>query len=333
MASVHYTCLMIIAPTSENISIAGRALREGSIVAIPTETVYGLAGRIDSEEALRTIFAVKGRPADNPLIVHVATVAQAHALILATERSIVDLLAAAFWPGPLTIVLRKAPGLSDQITAGLDTVAIRMPSHPIALEVIKAAGSPLAAPSANRSGRPSPTMAVHVENDLGNSIVILDGGPCEIGIESTVVRALADNLLILRPGVISAEALASATGMQVSDPTGAEPLRASPGTRYRHYSPNAAIQIALTVDAALEAVRVHGANTMVLAPPMYLGRFIGCFTGSLTEHDLYAELRRSDDLHVDRIVVLCDDSLARQPALLNRVRKAAGEGNEEDAGT
>lgn len=333
MASVRYTCPMILTASSENISLAGRILREEGLVAIPTETVYGLAARIDSESALRMIFAVKGRPADNPLIVHVASIEQAHSLVLPAEREVLDRLAAEFWPGPLSIVLRKTPGLSDLITCGLDTVAIRMPHSQIAMSIIEAAGGPLAAPSANRSGRPSPTTAAHVEADLGPGIVTVDGGPCDVGIESTVVQIKDGLIVVLRPGMISAETLASRSGLRVSDAKSTTDLLASPGTRYRHYSPTAPIEIVDTVEDALEAVRSYGTNTMILARQTYHALFAGCLTGSLTEHDLYSELRRADDLLVDRIVVLCDDTMAGKPALLNRVRKAAGIGIDEDPGT
>ena len=195
---------------------AARTLREGGIVAFPTETVYGLGADARNPEAVRRVFEAKGRPSDNPLIVHIADRKQLEELALPfgrTEERLMD----AFWPGPLTIVLPVRPGaVAPQVTAGLDTVAVRMPAHPVALRLIAAAGCPVAAPSANRSGRPSPTLAAHVREDLDGRIDgIVDGGPAEVGLESTVVMVAGGRIHVLRPGGVTREALAEAAGCEV----------------------------------------------------------------------------------------------------------------------
>ena len=195
---------------------AARTLREGGIVAFPTETVYGLGADARNPEAVRRVFEAKGRPSDNPLIVHIADRKQLEELALPfgrTEERLMD----AFWPGPLTIVLTVRPGaVAPQVTAGLDTVAVRMPAHPVALRLIAAAGCPVAAPSANRSGRPSPTLAAHVREDLDGRIDgIVDGGPAEVGLESTVVMVAGGRIHVLRPGGVTREALAEAAGCEV----------------------------------------------------------------------------------------------------------------------
>ncbi|MFC4100444.1 L-threonylcarbamoyladenylate synthase [Paenibacillus xanthanilyticus] len=196
------------APKSEELMEAARLLREGQTVAFPTETVYGLGADARSDEAVARIFEAKGRPSDNPLIVHIADRAQLGALVLPWGE-LAERLMDRFWPGPLTLVLPAAPGaVSPRVTAGLDTVAVRMPSHPVALALIAASGCPVAAPSANRSGRPSPTLAAHVAGDLAGRIAgIVDGGAAGVGLESTVVEIEGETVRILRPGGVTAEAL------------------------------------------------------------------------------------------------------------------------------
>ncbi|MFD2331369.1 L-threonylcarbamoyladenylate synthase [Cohnella sp. GCM10020058] len=269
---------------------AAAALAAGGVVAFPTETVYGLGADARSEAAAERIFAAKGRPSDNPLIVHLADAADVDAL--AAEASPLErTLMAAFWPGPLTLVLPVRPGtIAARVTAGLDTVAVRVPAHEIARRLIAAAGCPVAAPSANRSGRPSPTLASHVRDDLDGRIDgVLDGGPTGVGVESTVVRVLGGDVHILRPGGVTAEQLreaaggaarivvsgaeaeAAAGGSEVDAAAGsADAARAidaagadgaavgaagaprSPGVKYAHYAPQGAMAIA---SGAPEAVR------------------------------------------------------------------------------
>lgn len=221
------------------IAEAGLALRAGELVAFPTETVYGLGADAFNERAVRRVFEVKGRPPDNPVIVHVASVDEVLAVARPDPAGRWESLARRFWPGPLTLVLPGRPEVPAATTAGLDTVAVRMPRHEVALALIRAAGRPVAAPSANRSGRPSPSRAEHVLQDLGGLIGwVLDGGPCEVGVESTVLDLTADVPLVLRPGGLTLEALREALG-QVALSAGPGGPPRSPGLKYRHYAPQA----------------------------------------------------------------------------------------------
>ncbi|WP_324716213.1 L-threonylcarbamoyladenylate synthase [Carboxydochorda subterranea] len=225
---------------------AGETIRRGGLVAFPTETVYGLGADALSDRAVRRIFEAKGRPSDNPLIVHVASVEGAMSVAHPDPRGRWHALASRFWPGPLTLVLPRRDNVSKLVTAGLDTVAVRMPRHPVALGLIKAAGVPIAAPSANRSGRPSPVEASHVMDDLDGRVEwVLDGGPTGVGVESTVLDLSGDPPVVLRPGGIGVEALREAlTRVDVlsleAPPPG--PVR-SPGLKYRHYAPRAPVVV------------------------------------------------------------------------------------------
>lgn len=222
---------------------AAAVLTAGGVVAIPTETVYGLAVRADDADAVARVFAAKGRPADNPLIVHVADAADAATVAAAVTPLAVRLLA-RFAPGPLTVVLPARPGLPRATTGGLDTVAVRVPAHPVARRVLAACGLPLAAPSANRSGRPSPTTAAHVLADLDGRIdAVLDGGPTDLGLESTVVDARGDVPVVLREGSVSREDLA-ATGAAPAEVGAAGTDARAPGTRHRHYAPGLPVHVA-----------------------------------------------------------------------------------------
>lgn len=232
----------------EGIEAAAALLRQGEVVAIPTETVYGLAANAFDPAAVRKIFEAKGRPQDNPLIVHLADAAQADTVAQNIPQKARDLFA-AFSPGPLTVVLPKKDCIPPEVSAGLSTVAVRIPSHPAANAVIRAAGVPLAAPSANISGFPSPTAAADVLDDMNGRIAaILDGGPCDAGIESTVVSLVSDPPRLLRPGVITAGQLKSVLGTLVIDDAVLHPLAegaeaASPGMKYKHYAPKAQLFI------------------------------------------------------------------------------------------
>jgi L-threonylcarbamoyladenylate synthase len=287
---------------------AVRILQEGGPVAIPTETVYGLAARIDRADALASIFVAKGRPADNPLIVHCADVADIDAVAILDDRA--RRLAAMLMPGPLTIVVPRTPVVNDIVTAGLDTVAVRVPAHTLARTLIRAVGCPLAAPSANISGRPSPTTAQHVLADLDGRIpAVLDGGPCSEGIESTVVGLSSDHAVLLRPGAIPASTIEAVLG---------QPLRravatdgGSPGMKYRHYAPKAAVELMESqqhLEKRKHQLEHEGRNVFVVVP---------------LAATLYADLRMGDLLQADRILVLCDGTIRRNEALLNRLMKAA----------
>ncbi len=241
---------------------AADILKNGGLVAFPTETVYGLGGNALDPEASKKIYGAKGRPSDNPLIVHVADISSVEPLVTELPRE-AGLLMKAFWPGPLTIILNVSPLVPKETTGGLSTVAIRMPSHPAALALIRAAGLPIAAPSANASGRPSPTRAEHVAEDLSGRIdMILDGGAVGIGVESTIVDLTGEIPLILRPGYITKAMLEQVLGTVKIDPaiarinegemiSGNEPPKA-PGMKYRHYAPRAPLTL---VQGTKDAVR------------------------------------------------------------------------------
>lgn len=221
-----------------SIQEAARLIRAGQLVAFPTETVYGLGANAFDPVAIQRVYVAKERPATSPLIVHACSLEMARSLVREwPERA--EQLARLFWPGPLTLVLSKSPAVPEGVTAGLDTVAIRIPAHPIALELIQEAGLPIAAPSANRFTQLSPTTAEHVRQSLGERVaMVLDGGPCEVGIESTVLSLVENNALLLRPGMISQADLEHALGnvqLDVSIPAGAHP---SPGMHAKHYSPS-----------------------------------------------------------------------------------------------
>lgn len=305
------------APESRVVTVeeAVRRLRAGEVVAIPTETVYGLAARIDRPEAIGGIFALKGRPADNPLIVHVADVAQVEEIAEVSE--VARTLMKTFWPGPLTIVLPRRMGVSDVVTAGLDTVAVRMPSAAIALEILRGVGVPLAAPSANRSGRPSATIAQHVLDDHGERVDVVDGGPCEQGLESTVVRPLSDKILMLRPGKITREALTQATGLPVVDPEQSD-LRRSPGTRHRHYAPSVPVVLCEDLDHVRDVA--GKGNVMVLS---VVNPGVGSVWHSLDARTVFAHFREAERLGVDKILVHLDETVRVDEALMNRLRRAA----------
>ena len=226
----------------------GQTLRNGGLAAIPTETVYGLAANALDEKAVEKIYEAKGRPSDNPLIVHIARFDEWKPLVKAIPES-AERLAKKYWPGPLTIILPKSGLVPMKTSGGLDTVAVRMPSHPIARAIIEKAGVPLAAPSANTSGKPSPTTASHVLHDLDGKIeYIVDGGECKVGVESTVITLAGDKPRLLRPGGITPEMLESVLGEIEIDPAVFNKLQkgtvaASPGMKYKHYSPTAEVII------------------------------------------------------------------------------------------
>ncbi|PWN07484.1 L-threonylcarbamoyladenylate synthase [Rhodohalobacter mucosus] len=216
-------------------------IQSGGIVAIPTETVYGLAADAFNTEAVRNTFLKKGRPADNPLIVHISDIGQLDKLIVQPPEALKK-LTAQFWPGPLTLVLEKHPSVPDIVSGGLRTVAVRMPDHPITRKLINRCG-PLTAPSANKSGRPSPTKADHVEDDFGKDFPVVDGGDCEIGLESTVIDLSSHPFTILRPGAVSKRALEECLDQKIISETELPHTDkpASPGVKYTHYKPQATV--------------------------------------------------------------------------------------------
>lgn len=279
---------------SEKVLFAVDLLKRGELVAIPTETVYGLAASIWNEEALENIFKVKGRPSDNPLIVHVSSLEQVNDLVVEIPPLAVALMK-KFWPGPLTLVLPKSKKISNRVSGGLSSVAIRMPSHQLARELIEMAG-PLAAPSANLSGKPSPTSAFDVLEDLEGKIpLILDGGECEVGIESTVLSLLEKTPRILRPGKITREDLEKVLGKPVQ--VGGKDLNHSPGTRYKHYSPKA--KVSLIYEEAKDGD---------LSPKI---------------ETIYSEFRKADREGRTEIRVHCSENTRKNVALMDRLIRAS----------
>ena len=327
----------------QDIAKAGELLRNGELVAIPTETVYGLAADALNGEAVANIFKAKGRPMDNPLIVHIADLAQVDDLVAFVPPVLED-LAKAFWPGPLTVILEKSELIPDEVSAGLDTVAIRMPSHPVARAIIKAAGTPLAAPSANTSGMPSPTTAAHVMHDMDGKIAaVVDGGPCEVGVESTVLTLCTRVPRILRPGRVTPEDLFDVLGdVEVDDAVLGQlaegAVAASPGMKYKHYSPKAEVYI---VDGSAEGfakyvnekVAERAAEEAAVAALVFDGEeaLVNCVTLPFGAEDdslgqaehLFDDLRRADELGVSDIYVRCPSAEGVGLAVMNRLLRAA----------
>ena len=310
-----------IQPTLSEIGDAARALRQGKLVAFPTETVYGLGGDATSDRAVAAIFAAKGRPSFNPLIVHVANIASAAQYAELSPKA--QAVARAFWPGPLTLVLprRRDCKISLLATAGLDSVAIRVPAHKIAQTLLMMAGLPLAAPSANPSGRLSPTSADHVMADLGDKVeFVIDGGACPVGVESTVLSLLEDRPRILRPGAVTAEALSAALKEPVPIEQGAEDATAprSPGRLLSHYAPTLPVRLEAASAAPGEALLGFGPSApkdaLNLSP-----------AGDLQEAaaNLFAMLRQLDDPRHRAIAVMPVPDTGLGIAINDRLRRAA----------
>jgi L-threonylcarbamoyladenylate synthase len=302
-------------------------LRAGGLVAFPTETVYGLGADATSAAAVARLFAAKQRPADNPLIVHLARAQQVSA-VATGMTPLATRLAAAHWPGPLTLVLPARPDLPRITTGGLDTVAVRVPGHPVAHALLVAAGVPVAAPSANRSGRPSPTTAAHVLADLAGAIdAVVDGGACPVGVESTVVDARGDVPVVLREGSITREDLAAVTG-PVAGTTAAD-VAASPGTRHQHYRPRCAVVVAPVGTACERAAALAAGGRrvgLVAREPAPAGVVaVARFTDAADlAGRLYGALRDAEDAEVDVVVVEAVEPVGVGRAVMDRLQRAAG---------
>ena len=317
---------------------AARLLLEDAVVGVPTETVYGLAANALSDAAVRKIFAAKGRPQDNPLISHIASLEMLPMVV----RDVPDgayRLAEAFWPGPLTIILPHARGLADAVCAGLDTAAVRMPGHPAARALIEASGVPFAAPSANLSGSPSPTTAADVLADMDGRIpLILDGGPCDVGVESTVISLANDEPILLRPGCITAGQLQQVLGRPVAvagavlHPMEQGETAASPGMKYKHYAPKAEV---ILIKGPLSAYKTY------VESHLQDGVTALCFTGEEQTlpcpcvtyghadspeeqaHELFSALRALDARGAKIAYAHCPAQQGVAMAVYNRLLRAA----------
>jgi L-threonylcarbamoyladenylate synthase len=317
-----------------DVSRAAELLRAGELVAFPTETVYGLGADASNPQAVAKIFAAKGRPADHPLIVHLPDASH-------LDRWAVDIpdaahsLAAAFWPGPLTLILKRAPSVCDAITGGQDTVGLRVPNHPLALQLLREFEGGVAAPSANRFGRISPTTATHVCEELGDAVaLILDGGPCAVGIESTILDLSGSEARILRPGMLDAEAIATVLGSPPASGSAQEAPRVS-GSLEAHYAPQTPLR--LVAAAALgdfarraldagESVAVLSAETL----PIDHARLKWCRAATdpvQYAHDLYARLRELDASGCDLILVVAPPADGVWSAITDRLKRAAAGSN------
>lgn len=309
-----------------SIEQAARLIREGELVAFPTETVYGLGGDATNERAVAKIFEAKGRPQFNPLISHVVDASEAERLV--QWNDIADKLAARFWPGPLTLVLPRAKDspIALLATAGLDTAAVRAPAHPMAQALIRAAGRPIAAPSANRSGAVSPTRAEHVAESLGDRVkMILDGGPCEVGLESTVLNLTTVTPTLLRPGGATREAIEAVIGpvaLSHAVPSG-NAAHKSPGQLASHYAPARPVRLNATSVTADEGLLAFGPQ-----PPPGANQVLNLsVSGDLTEAaaNLFAHLRALDQPANTRIAVMPIPQTGLGLAINDRLRRAAAD--------
>jgi L-threonylcarbamoyladenylate synthase len=322
-------------PISVEIERAAAILRAGGLVAFPTETVYGLGADASNPAAVAKIFAAKGRPQDHPLIVHLAGI-DLLPLWAAEIPAAAHKLAAAFWPGPLTLILKRAAGVPDCVTGGQDTVGLRIPGHPVALELLRAfageeggsAFSGVAAPSANKFGRISPTTAAHVRTELGAAVDwVLDGGECGVGIESTIVDLSRGRAVLLRPGQITPAQIAAVLGTEVELPDAAAP-RVS-GALDSHYAPRTPLHLVPAAELPAKLAALRGKRLAVLAraaaPPALneVSWQTAPRAAAGYAHELYASLRRLDDLACDLILVEAPPAAPEWQGVNDRLRRAS----------
>ena len=325
-------------PETDKLSLAAQIIKSGGLVAFPTETVYGLGGNATDADAAKKIYTAKGRPSDNPLIIHIATPEDAE--LYAHTNELYYKLAAAFMPGPLTVILPKKDTVPDSVTGGLDSVAIRCPAHPIASKLISLSGVAIAAPSANLSGSPSPTCAEHVISDLcGRVDMIIDGGSCEIGLESTIVKITEDSAILLRPGAITCDALSCiCKNVEIAPAVTAHlaenerPL--SPGMKYRHYAPSSPLVLLDGEDSAVTTYMKNALATekcIVICYDDELDTLGKQSTISIGPRDdlaaqasaLFSALRQSNDMSADIIYAHLPTKEGLGLALYNRMIRAA----------
>ena len=325
---------------AQDLQEAAAILRAGGLVAIPTETVYGLAADALNGAAVAGIFVAKGRPQDNPLIVHISSMEEWRPLVKAIPDQAL-MLAAAYWPGPLTMILPRDNCIPDEVSAGLDTVAVRMPSHPVARELIRLTGRPLAAPSANRSGIPSPTTAAHVRQDMDGRIdAIVDGGMCTVGVESTVVDLSGGTPRLLRPGGITVAMMEEVVGQVQVDEAVTHALRdgavaASPGMKYKHYAPSARVVLVRGTPEAYAAFirRQAVQHPQGLVAMCFDGEETGLPVESVTygarddaaaqAHRVFDALRKLDELNAKIAYAACPSPEGVGLAVYNRLLRAA----------
>ncbi len=332
---------MIIPADASGIARAAALLAAGELVAFPTETVYGLGADARNRDAVLAIFRVKGRPADHPVIVHLAD-ASAMDAWCARVPAAARQLASAFWPGPLTLIVPRAPHVDDSVTGGQDSVGLRVPSHPVAQALLRAFGHGVAAPSANRFGRISPTTAAHVADDLGDDVrLILDGGACDVGIESTIVAVLDDGPTLLRPGIIGIEALASVLGraprlggFAASARADATPVPRASGTLASHYAPRAPARLVHAEELVGQAA--HDPAVAVLArsvarPAAFAGAWIDAPRDHAGyAHALYSNLRDLDRAGVRAILIERIPDDPQWFAVRDRLQRATHPGADDD---
>lgn len=329
----------LLKPDKKSISLACKLLKQGEVVGVPTETVYGLAGDSRNPEAIRKIFEAKGRPADNPLIVHISKLEMLKGVVKTVSDDAKKLMQ-SFWPGPLTIIMPKGDEICKETCAGLDSVGVRMPSNPIAHEIIEKSGVPFSAPSANLSGKPSPTNALDVFADMNGRIpLIIDGGECDAGVESTVISVLTDTPIILRPGVITKEMIEATLNKKVEIATAVlegvkkDEKVLSPGMKYKHYAPNADVYILKgSLEKYVEYANNHNQD----------GAFALCFDGeekllnipAITyghidspqeqAHELFTALRELDKKNAKIVFARCPQMNGISLAVYNRLIRSAG---------
>ena len=326
-------------PTTETINLACKLIKNGDIVAIPTETVYGLAGDASNDAAILKIFKAKGRPSDNPLIVHISNFDMLAKLVTEIKDDSKKLMQ-AFWPGPLTIIMPKTNYVCQTACAGLKSVGVRMPNNKIALDIIENSGLPLAAPSANISGKPSPTTAIDTFEDLNEKIpLVVNGDDCDAGVESTVISMLDDIPIILRPGIISKEEIENVLNKkillakEITEEAKNDDKVLSPGMKYKHYSPNAEVYI---VKGSLEqfanflkkqnqknifAMCFDDEENLISIPSISYGEKNNATTQA---HNLFKVLRKLDKMGAEKIYVRCPSVDGVSLAVYNRLIRSAG---------